>query len=63
MFDQRAFIERVERANTAEFARLVAMPTYEQEEAFRAHFGGRLLPAATCRGLGDCRAGDPAQGL
>ena len=24
MFDQRAFIERVERANTAEFARAVA---------------------------------------
>src|SRR5208337_1638797 len=39
MFDQRAFIERVERANTAEFARLMAMPTYEQEEALRAHFG------------------------
>ena len=39
MFDQRAFIERVERANTAEFARLLASPTYEEEEALRAHFG------------------------
>ncbi len=39
MFDQRAFIERVERANTAEFARLLALPTYEQEAALRAHFG------------------------
>ncbi|MGZ3356399.1 MAG: hypothetical protein ACXWO1_17055 [Isosphaeraceae bacterium] len=63
MFDQRAFIERVERANTAEFARLMAMPTYEQEEALRAHFGGRLLPAATCRGLADCLDGGPARGL
>ncbi len=39
MFDQRAFIERVERANTAEFARLLTSPTYEQEQALRAHFG------------------------
>lgn len=41
----------------------MAMPTYEQEEALRAHFGGRLLPKVTCRGLADCRAGDPVQGL
>ncbi len=39
MFDQREFIERVERSNTAEFARLLASPTYEEEEALRAHFG------------------------
>src|SRR5208282_1085663 len=39
MFDQREFIERVERANTAEFAGLLALPTYEQEAALRAHFG------------------------
>ena len=63
MFDQRAFIERVERANTAEFARLLALLTYEQEAALRTHFGGRLLSAVPCRGLADCRAGDPARGL
>jgi pimeloyl-ACP methyl ester carboxylesterase len=39
MFDQRAFVERVERANTAEFARLLASPTFEEEEALRAYFG------------------------
>ncbi len=39
MFDQRGFIERVERANTAEFAGLLASPTYEEEQALRAHFG------------------------
>jgi pimeloyl-ACP methyl ester carboxylesterase len=39
MFDQRGFIERVERANTGEFARLLAAPTYDEEQALRAHFG------------------------
>ena len=64
MFDQRAFIERVERSNTAEFARLLASPTYEQEEALRVHLGDDcyqrlhasalrpLLPEAE-RGLAD----------
>jgi CHAT domain len=39
MFAQREFIEMVERANAAEFARLLAAPTYEEEQALRAHFG------------------------
>jgi hypothetical protein len=68
LFDQRSFIERVERANTAEFARLLTSPTYEQEQALRDHFGDpcyqRLnapallgaVPKAE-RGLSDCRTG------
>jgi pimeloyl-ACP methyl ester carboxylesterase len=39
VFDQRAFIAQVERANVSEFARLLVAPTYEQEQALRAHFG------------------------
>ena len=62
MFDQRAFIERVERANTTEFARLMARASLEEEEALRAHLGDEsyqrmhaaaLAVSASERGLAD----------
>ena len=39
MFDQREFIERIERSNTAEFSRLLAHPSLEEEGTLRAHLG------------------------
>lgn len=39
MIDERAFIERVERAGAAEFAQIMSRPDGEEERALRAHFG------------------------
>jgi pimeloyl-ACP methyl ester carboxylesterase len=39
MLDERAFIARVEAAGSDEFARLLANPTAEEEEALRSHLG------------------------
>jgi pimeloyl-ACP methyl ester carboxylesterase len=39
MFDERAFIERVESAGVDELAAILARPTAEQERALRVHFG------------------------
>ncbi len=39
MFDERAYIARVEAAEPDEFARLVAHPSREEEAALRLHFG------------------------
>lgn len=41
MFDERAYIARVEAAEPDEFARLVAHPSREEEAALRLHFGDR----------------------
>jgi hypothetical protein len=37
MFDERAFISQVERANPEELAKLLIRPTFEEEKALRAH--------------------------
>ena len=39
MFNERAFIARVEAAGTDELARILAHPTTEEEKALRAHLG------------------------
>src|SRR5512138_4032898 len=39
MFDEQAFIARVEAANTDELARILTRPTAEEETALRAYFG------------------------
>ena len=39
MFDERAFIRRVEGAGAAEFARMLGRPSAEEEQALRAYFG------------------------
>ena len=70
MFDQRAFIERVEGANTTEFARLMAFPAYEEEETLRVQLGedcfqrlhaASLLVAAPEAQRGVARLAGPAR--
>ena len=39
MFDERAFIAKVERANPEELANLLIRPSLEEEKALRAHLG------------------------
>jgi len=39
MFDERAFITRVESASTEEFANILTHPSVEEEKALRAHLG------------------------
>ncbi len=39
MFDERAFIARVESASPEELANLLTHPSVEQEKALRAHLG------------------------
>src|ERR1043165_5294799 len=39
MFNERAFISQVERANPEELAQLLIRPTLDQEKALRAHLG------------------------
>lgn len=53
MFDERAFIRRVEAAAVEDFAKILARPTLEEERALRAYFGderySRLHAAALRR--------------
>jgi hypothetical protein len=39
MFDERAFIARVESAGSEEFADILTRPSVEEEKALRAHLG------------------------
>jgi hypothetical protein len=39
MFDERAFIARVEAANADELAKILMHPTAEEERALRAYLG------------------------
>src|SRR5215208_5056044 len=59
MFDERAFIARVEAAGPDEFARLLARPGPEEERALRAHLGEeryqRLHAMAMRRGVRSTR--------
>ena len=41
MFDEKAFIARVEAAGPEEFSEILRRPTAEQEKALRVHFGER----------------------
>ncbi|HEY0077759.1 MAG TPA: CHAT domain-containing protein [Pyrinomonadaceae bacterium] len=55
MFDERAFISRVESAGPEELAELLKRPTVEQEKALRAHLGDeryqRMHSMALKRGM------------
>ena len=43
MFDERAFIARVEAAEPEEFAAILASPSVEEEQALRIYFGEARL--------------------
>src|SRR5215208_3272925 len=62
MFDERAFIARVEAAGPDEFARLLARPGPDEERALRAHLGEeryqRLHAMAMRRGVRSAKRGN-----
>jgi pimeloyl-ACP methyl ester carboxylesterase len=51
MFNERAFINRVEEAGTEEFARLLSRPSADEERALRAHFGDERYKRLHARAL------------
>jgi pimeloyl-ACP methyl ester carboxylesterase len=51
MFNERTFINRVEEADTKEFAELLAHPTADQERALRVHFGDERYKRLHARAL------------
>ena len=63
MFNERAFISQVERANPKELANLLVRPSLEEEKALRAHLGDeryqRMHSMALRRKVSRSVAGEP----